>query len=290
MMKPLFHLIAAMCLVGCSKSEHYSEMVFIKGGTFLMGSDEGYPEERPTRETTVDSFWMDSTEVTNKQFATFVSATNYITLSERVPSKDDYPTAKPELLVPGSGVFVKPKDAYSQDLSWWNYVPDASWKHPDGPDSSIDHRMDEPVVHITFEDALAYSAWAGKRLPTEAEWEYAARGGLASKPFEWGDDFLHDGKHKANTWQGEFPIDNTQEDGHVGIAPVRSFSPNGFGLYDMTGNVWEWTTTKARGNARMTKGGSYLCAPNYCIRYRPAAKSPVTEDTSTNHIGFRCVR
>ncbi|MEE2819846.1 MAG: formylglycine-generating enzyme family protein [Planctomycetota bacterium] len=265
-------------------------MVFIKGGTFLMGSDQGYPEERPTRETTVGSFWMDSTEVTNKQFAEFVSATSYVTFSDRVPSKENYPNAKPELLVPGSGVFVPNKDAQVQELSWWSYVPGANWKHPEGPDSSIEHRMNEPVVHIAFEDARAYATWAGKRLPTEAEWEYAARGGLQGKTFEWGENFTPNNQHMANTWQGEFPIKNTEADGFAGISPVCSFSPNSFGLHDMTGNVWEWTTTRWGENVRVTKGGSFLCAPNYCIRYRPAAKSPVSEDTSTNHIGFRCVR
>ena len=288
MRKAIFHLIAAIFLVGCSKSEHCSEMVFIKGGTFFMGSDEGYPEERPAREMTVDSFWMDQTEVTNKQFAEFVKATGYITLSERTPSKEDYPTADPSLLVPGSGVFVPTKDA--QELLWWTYVPGAYWKHPEGPDSSIEDRMNDPVVHIAYEDATAYATWAGKRLPTEAEWEYAARGGLQGQPFEWGEHFAPNNQQMANTWQGEFPAENTQEDGYAGIAPVRSFSPNGYGLHDMTGNVWEWTTTTARGDSRITKGGSYLCAPNYCIRFRPAAKSPVTKDTSTNHIGFRCVR
>ncbi len=290
MIRVVIHLIGVMCLVGCLKSENYSGMVLVKGGAFLMGSEDGYPEEFPVHKMDVDSFWIDQTEVTNKQFAEFIEATGYITLSERVPSREDYPTADPSFLVPGSGVFVPIQDAHAQDLSWWQYAPGANWEHPEGPESSIEHRMNEPVVHIAYEDAQAYATWAGKRLPTEAEWEYAARGGLASKLFEWGDDFLIDGKYMANTWQGEFPIENTQADGFAGIAPVRSFSPNAYGLHDMTGNVWEWTATTARGNSRMTKGGSYLCAPNYCIRYRPAAKSPVTEDTSTNHIGFRCVR
>ncbi len=286
-----FTLILMACIpLGCASEKGTDGMVYIRGGTFLMGSDSGYPEERPERAVTVNSFLIDQTEVTNKAFAEFVADTGYITLSERTPSIEDYPDADPSLLVPGSGVFVAPTVTDAPELSWWRYEKGASWKHPEGRGSTIEHRMDDPVVHIAFEDAQAYAAWAGKRLPTEAEWEYAARGGLVGKQYEWGDEFTPNGKHMANTWQGEFPFENRSEDGFAVIAPVKSYPPNGYGLHDMTGNVWEWTTAITSNNQRMTKGGSFLCAPSYCKRYRPAAKSPVTTDTSTNHIGFRCVR
>lgn len=270
---------------------------------FIMGSDDGYPEEAPAREVPVveassplreKGFWIDATEVTNRQFAAFVAATDYITLAERQPKAEDYPDADAAFLVPGSAVFVPPAaDGPLAELSWWRYILGACWKHPEGPGSSIDARMDHPVVHVAFEDATAYAAWAGKRLPTEIEWEYAARGGLVGKTYAWGDEFTPGGKHMANTWQGAFPRGNTADDGFTGTAPVGQFPPNGFGLFDMAGNVWEWTTTKAvpaHTGERITKGGSFLCAPNYCSRYRPAAKSPVTADTSTSHVGFRCVQ
>jgi formylglycine-generating enzyme required for sulfatase activity len=266
-------------------------MVAIPGGTFLMGSNDGYAEERPVREVSVAPFRIDRTEVTNRQFAAFVAATGYITLAERAPDPKDYPDADPALLVPGSAVFVPPTvNESAADLTWWRYIPGACWKHPEGPGSTIEDRMDHPVVHVAFEDAQAYAAWAGKRLPTEAEWEFAARGGQVTKMYAWGDEFTPGGRHMANTWQGSFPRDNTRDDGFVGAAPVAQYPPNGFGLHDVAGNVWEWTTTESDGNTRITKGGSFLCAPNYCQRYRPAARSPVTVDTSTSHIGFRCVR
>lgn len=271
-----------------------ADMVFIQGGSFLMGSEDGYPEERPVREVTVSSFRIDRTEVTNRQFAAFVAATGYVTLAERAPDPNDYPKADPALLVPGSAVFIPPVgDDSSPELSWWRYMPGASWKHPEGPGSTIHSRMDHPVVHIAVEDAQAFAKWAGKRLPTEAEWEYAARGGLVGKTYAWGDEFTPGGKQMANTWQGAFPRGNTADDGFTGTAPVGQFPPNGFGLFDMAGNVWEWTTTQAlpaQTGERITKGGSFLCAPNYCSRYRPAARSPVTADTSTSHVGFRCVQ
>jgi sulfatase modifying factor 1 len=298
-------------------------MVWIPGGTFLMGSDRHYPEERPAHRVSVDGFWMDAHAVTNDEFARFVAATGYVTVAERAPDPADYPGAKPELLVPGSAVFPKP--ARRVDLrnpyEWWAYVPGADWRHPLGPDSSIDGLGDHPVVHVAYEDALAYARWAGKDLPTEAEWEFAARGGLDGATYAWGDEFLPGGRIMANTWQGEFPIQNLVLDGYEWTSPVGSFPPNGYGLYDMIGNVWEWTSdwyreygdvvrpccasTNPRGGERdasydprtpesriprkVIKGGSYLCAPNYCRRYRPAARLAQPVDTSTCHLGFRCV-
>ncbi len=266
-------------------------MVAISGGTFLMGSNDGYPEERPVREITVAPFRIDRTEVTNRQFTAFVAATGYLTLAERTPDAEDYPGADPALLVPGSAVFTPPaSDGPAADGTWWRYIPGACWKHPEGPGSSIADCMDHPVVHVAYEDAAAYATWAGKRLPTEAEWEFAARGGLVNATYAWGDEFTPGGRYMANTWQGSFPRSNTGQDGFAGIAPVGQYPPNGFGLLDMAGNAWEWTATEAANSTRITKGGSYLCAPNYCQRYRPAARSPVSVDTSTSHIGFRCVR
>lgn len=298
-------------------------MVWIPGGTFLMGSDRHYPEERPAHRVSVDGFWMDAHAVTNDEFARFVAATGHVTVAERTPDPADYPGAKPELLVPGSAVFRKP--ARRVDLrypyEWWSYVPGADWRHPRGPDSSIDGLGDHPVVHVAYEDAEAYARWAGKDLPTEAEWEFAARGGLDGATYAWGDEFLPGGRIMANTWQGEFPIQNLVLDGFEWTAPVGSFPPNGYGLYEMTGNVWEWTSdwyqehgdavrsccasTNPRGGERdashdprmpdipiprkVMKGGSYLCAPNYCRRYRPAARMAQPVDTSTCHLGFRCV-
>jgi formylglycine-generating enzyme len=297
-------------------------MVRIPGGTFAMGSDRHYAEEAPAHRVTVDAFWMDRYAVTNADFARFVRETGHVTLCERAPSASDYPGADPALLVPASVVFSPP--AHRVDLSnhfnWWAYVPGADWRHPDGPHSTIEGRDDQPVVHVAFEDAQAYAAWAGKALPTEAEWEFAARGGLEGAEFAWGDELAPGGKQMANTWQGDFPIENLALDGFVGRAPVGSFPPNGYGLHEMTGNVWEWTTDwygfyKAQENAccgqlnprgakrsgsydpcgtvpiprRVMKGGSYLCAPNYCKRYRPAARMAQPIDTSTGHLSFRCI-
>ncbi len=266
-------------------------MVAIPGGTFLMGSDDGHPEERPVRPVAVAAFRMDRTEVTNRQFAAFVAATGHVTVAEQALDPKEYPGTAPEQLVPGSGVFVAlaPGEAPAE-MAWWRYVPGACWKHPEGPGSTIEGRMDHPVVHVAFADAQAYAAWAGKRLPTEAEWECAARGGLVGASYPWGNEFMPGGRHMANTWQGSFPFTDTGDDGFVGTAPVGRFPSNGFGLHDVAGNVWEWTTTEDGARARITKGGSFLCAPSYCQRYRPAGRSPVTVETSTNHIGFRCVR
>jgi formylglycine-generating enzyme len=286
-------------------------MVWIPGGDFIMGSNKFYREERPARRASVGGFWIDPRPVTNADFAEFVRMTGYLTTSERAPDPAAYPDADPSLLVPGSAVFTKPAGpvALRDHQAWWAYVPGANWRHPEGPDSNIDGRGDHPVVHVSFEDVSAYAAWAGKALPTEAEWEFAARGGLDDATYAWGEEFAPDGQAMANTWQGRFPFENLAEDGYEGTSPVGSFPANPFGLYDMIGNVWEWTASvygvprpdtekpsccqsKQGGDqaaARVVKGGSHLCAPNYCLRYRPAARQSQTLDTATTHIGFRCV-
>jgi formylglycine-generating enzyme required for sulfatase activity len=286
-------------------------MVWIPGGTFAMGDDRFYPEERPVRQVSVDGFWMDTHPVTAAEFRRFVRETGYVTVAERPLDGADYPDADPELLVPGSLVFRK--TAGPVDLrnvtQWWEYLPGACWRRPQGPGSTINGRDRHPVVHVAFEDAAAYASWKGKDLPTETEWEFAARGGLDSAMFAWGDEHFPDGSPAANTWQGEFPWQNLKLDGFEGTSPVGSFPPNGYGLYDVCGNVWEWTSdffTTSQGEAagrpccvpgepgahiprRVIKGGSHLCAPNYCLRYRPAARQAEAIDTSTGHIGFRCV-
>jgi sulfatase modifying factor 1 len=298
-------------------------MVRIPGGVFKMGSNDFYSEERPTHNVEVDGLWMDEHPVTVTEFRTFVKATGYVTLAERPLDAADYPDAEPDLLVPGSLVFDSP--GHPVDLrdasNWWTYRPGAQWRYPEGPGSTLHGRDRHPVTHIAPEDAEAYATWIGKTLPTEAEWEFAARGGLDGATFIWGNEFAPKGKMMANTWQGEFPWQNLGTDGFEGTSPVKSFPPNGYGLYDMAGNVWEWTSdffTTFKGferaccvpkNPRATspesslvvgepgaqiprkviKGGSYLCAPNYCLRYRPAARQGEATDTSTSHIGFRCV-
>jgi sulfatase modifying factor 1 len=276
-----------------------------------MGSNAFYREERPIRRETVEGFWIDSHPVTNAEFQEFVTATGYVTMSERSPDAAAYPDADPAFLVPGSLVFTKPdRPVDMRDYrAWWAYVPGASWRAPEGPGSCLDGRSDHPVVHVAFEDAAAYAAWAGKALPTEAEWEFAARGGLDGATYAWGDEFAPDGKPMANIWQGRFPWENLAEDGYEGTSPVGAFPANGYGLYDMIGNVWEWTAgaatpprgeddkpscckakeTADRQTSGVVKGGSHLCAPNYCLRYRPAARQSQPLDTSTTHIGFRCV-
>ena len=294
----------------------------IPRGTFLMGSDAFYPEERPVHRVAVDEFWIDERPVTAADFRRFVRETGYVTFCERPLDPADFPGAAPESLVPGALVFRK--SAGPVDLrdfrNWWEYMPGAYWKHPEGPGSTINGRDRHPVVQVSYDDAGAYADWAGKDLPTEAEWEYAARGGLEGAAFAWGDEHFPDGKAMANSWQGEFPWQNLKLDGFEGTSPVGSFPPNGYGLYDMTGNVWEWTTdffvprhpdevekpccvpknphvasdrdSYAAGETiprRVIKGGSHLCAPNYCLRYRPAARQGEAVDTSTGHIGFRCV-
>ena len=301
------------------------DMALVPGGTFLMGSEDFYPEERPVHRVAVDAFWMDRTPVTVAQFRRFVKATGHVTLAERAPDAADYPHADPALLVPGALVFhptAGPVDL--RDVrNWWNWVPGARWDRPEGPGSDTYTRARHPVVHVAYEDAEAYADWAGKSLPTEAEWERAARGGLDGATYAWGDEVAPDGRFVANFWQGEFPWQNLGHDGFAGTSPVGSYPANGFGLHDMTGNIWEWTsdfftprhpdeaangccvprnprvTSDAESFAvggpgdhiprRVVKGGSHLCAPNYCLRYRPAARQGEAIDTSTSHIGFRCV-
>jgi sulfatase modifying factor 1 len=300
-------------------------MAFIPAGTFLMGSDHHYPEEAPAHEVSVDGFWIDIYAVTNERFQRFVEATGYVTIAERPLNPQDYPGALPELLVPGSIVFQQPP--HRVDLgnpnNWWTYVPGADWRHPQGPGSSITGLEKHPVVHVAYVDAAAYAEWQGKTLPTEAQWERASRGGLKGAVYSWGNEFTPGGRLMANTWQGEFPWQNLRADGRTGTLPVGSFPPNGYGLHDMAGNVWEWTAdwyqprhpdkapdsccipVNPRGGGqeqsydpaqpeiriprKVLKGGSHLCAANYCLRYRPAARIPEMIDTSTSHIGFRCV-
>lgn len=297
-------------------------MVWVPGGMFLMGSDRHYPEEAPAHRVAVGGLWMDRCAVTNAAFRRFVDATGYVTVAERPPDPADYPHADPALLVPASAVFRRPPHPVplTDPYRWWFHVPGASWRHPRGPQSSLKGLEDHPVVHVAWQDVSAYSTWVGKDLPTEAEWERAARGGLEGAEYPWGDELTPGGRHMSNVWQGEFPVSNERLDGYEYTAPVRSFPPNGYGLFEMTGNVWEWTTdwyqdhaaatpgccavddpqggerdrsVDARDPARLprkvVKGGSHLCAPNYCSRYRPAARMAQPVDTSTSHVGFRCV-
>lgn len=304
----------------------HGAMRWIDGGTFTMGSDHHYPEERPTRSVAVDGFWIDPEPVTNAKFAEFVSETGYVTVAERPLDPADYPGAPPENLLPGSMVFVPPPRPVSHRhiANWWSWMRDACWRHPLGPGSTIDELAEHPVVHVSYEDAVAYCRWARCTLPTEAEWEIAARGGLDGADFTWGDGDPQESAPLANTWQGAFPWENRAIDGWVRTSPVGSYPPNGYGLYDMAGNVWEWTDdwyTDQPGQEALTsaccvprnprggmeassydprqphlriprkvvKGGSHLCAPNYCLRYRPAARQPEMIDTGMSHLGFRCI-
>ena len=300
-------------------------MVWIPGGTFRMGSDEHYPEEAPAQPASVDGFWMDRCPVTNRDFEAFVQATGHRTVAEVAPDPAQYPGGKRELMNPGSLVFKKPGGPVDMRdfTNWWKYILGADWRHPRGPNSTIRGRADHPVVHVAYADAEAYARWKGKSLPTEAEWEFAARGGLDGAEYAWGNELMPEGRPMANFWQGEFPWQNLRTDGYEGTSPVASFPANGYELFDMTGNVWEWTTDwytprQAHGKAspccipsnprggpmedsydprqpririprRVIKGGSHLCAPNYCRRYRPAARFPEPIDTSTCHLGFRCI-
>ncbi len=299
-------------------------MVFIPGGEFLMGSDKALsrPDERPVHQVKVGPFWMDTTEVTNAQFKSFVEATHYVTTAEIPPRMEDIMAQLPpgseqppaESLQAGSLVFAIPKGVEY----WWQWVNGADWRHPEGPLSNIDGKDNYPVVQVSWFDAVAYAKWAGKRLPTEAEWEFASRGGLKGKTYVWGDEAPAKGKPKANTWQGEFPKSNLGTDGHTGSSPVGSFAPNGYGLYDMAGNVWEWVQDFYRSDAyqlqsdkkvavnpqgpkdsfdpeepyitkRTQRGGSFLCEEKFCASYRPSGRMKASPDTGLIHTGFRCV-
>ncbi|ARS27556.1 formylglycine-generating enzyme family protein [Sphingomonas sp. KC8] len=302
-------------------------MIAIKGGRFRMGSDRHYPEEAPAHDVIVDDFAIDATPVTNAQFAAFVAATGHVTFAETPPNPDDYPGILPEMIRAGSLVFTPPPGPIElrDPFAWWSFTFDADWRRPYGPGSTIDGLDDHPVVHIAYADAQAYADWAGKSLPTEAEWEFAARGGIADADYAWGDELEPGGVHHANVWQGAFPWQNLGGDGWERTSPVRNYPANGYGLFDMIGNVWEWTAdwyadrhaakdpaasaccvprnprgaveTESRDpcmpdlvvGRRVLKGGSHLCAPNYCQRYRPAARYAQPIDTSTSHVGFRCV-
>jgi formylglycine-generating enzyme required for sulfatase activity len=298
-------------------------MVWIKGGSFAMGSDHHYPEERPVRRVSVDGFWIDRMPVTNREFSRFVAATGHRTLAETAPDAADYPGAMPELLVPSSLVFRSPDhpiDPRGPSTQWWSYEAGADWSHPTGPDSDLSGLEEHPVVHVALYDVEAYARWAKAELPTEAEWEFAARGGNQDSEYAWGHELMPEGMSMANIWQGMFPYANFKEDGWERTSPVGTFPPNGYGLYDMIGNVWEWTADwwtmersqqhscctarNPRGGERdasidpadaaaiprrVIKGGSHLCAPNYCRRYRPAARHARPVDTSTSHVGFRCI-
>ena len=310
-------------------------MVWIPGGEFTMGCDDprrlphggpdAMPDARPIHRVSVDGFWMDRVEVTNRQYAAFVKATGYITVAERTPKAEDFPGAPPENLVAGSVVFSPPAQAVPLDdhYQWWRYEKGANWQHPEGAASSILQRQDYPVIHIAYEDAEAYAKWAGKRLPTESEWEFAARGGLEGKTYAWGDEFRPGGKWMANTWQGEFPVRDTGEDGFVGVAPVAQFPANAYGLFDMAGNVWEWCSDWYRPDVylectygapegsvvrnpkgpensfdpaepgerkRVHRGGSFLCTEHYCARYMIGTRGKGEISSASNHLGFRCVK
>jgi len=310
-------------------------MVWIPGGEFLMGTTDptkevcggpdSMPDARPIHRVNVDGFWMDATEVTNEQFARFVKATGYVTVAERKPRAEDYPGAPPELLVPGSVVFNPPRQAVPLDnaMRWWRYVPGANWRHPEGPQSTIEGREQHPAVHVAHEDAEAFARWSGKRLPTEAEWEFASRGGQDGRRYCWGDELQPGGRWMANIWQGEFPHRDTADDGYAGLAPVRSFPANPYGLFDVAGNVWEWCSDWYRPDAyalrqtreavvvrnpagpmqqdsldpsepgvakRVQRGGSFLCTDQYCTRYMLGSRGKGAPDTGSNHLGFRCVK
>lgn len=300
-----------------------SAMVWIEGGVLQMGSPDGlFPDALPVHEVRLDGFWIDRTEVTNTQFASFVAATGYVTVAEQTPRAEDYPGVPAENLVAGSIVFTPPDHAVAlhQPLRWWSYMPGANWRRPEGPGSTIEGRLDHPVVHVAWDDVVAYAQWAGKRLPTEAEWEWAARGGLVGTRFVWGDAFQPDGVPRANLFQGRFPHHDTGADGFTATSPVKAFPPNRFGLYGMAGNVWEWTADwyrpdtyarragaapvdDPRGPAeeesydpaepglakRVQRGGSFLCTDQYCSRYRPDGRGKGAPDSGTNHLGFRLV-
>jgi len=280
------------------------KMIQLEGGSFLMGTDdkEGFPQdgEGPVREIEIAPFYIDETAVTNGQFSKFIKETHYVTEAEKYGWSFVFCKFVPEKILGSNPQVV-------QEAPWWCAVEGACWKSPEGPHSNIKHRMDHPVVHVSWNDAVEYCKWAGKRLPTEAEWEYAARGGLVQKRFPWGDDLLVDGEHRCNIWQGQFPVRNNCDDGYAGTAPAKSFKPNNYGLYNTSGNVWEWCLDwfspdyhvsgprknpdgPPEGEVKVVRGGSYLCHRSYCNRYRVAARTSNTPDSSTGHTGFRCVR
>ncbi|MDF2191571.1 formylglycine-generating enzyme family protein [Paraflavitalea sp. CAU 1676] len=306
-------------------------MVWIPGGEFSMGGvnpagmqdggKEQMQDARPVHRVYLDGFMMDATEVTNAQFAEFVNATGYITVAEKQPSADEFPGAPKENLVAGSVVFSPPASnvELNDRYQWWNYVKGANWRHPEGPGSSIDQRGSYPVVHIAWEDAAEYARWAGKRLPTEAEWEYAARAGKAGSLYAWGNQFKPDGKWMANTYQGKFPVQDVAADGFRGLAPVKQFPANNFGLYDMAGNVWEWCSdwyrpdyyqelndrgiannphgplvpwdpAEPKERKKVQRGGSFLCTDQYCTRYMVGTRGKGEWRSGANHLGFRCVK
>lgn len=293
-------------------------MVWIPDGEFQMGTEHpAMMDARPVHRVRLKGFWMDQTEITNEQFERFVKATDYVTVAEQTPKAEDFPGAPPENLVAGSIIFTRPADEVelNDPRSWAKYLPGANWRHPEGPKSDLQGREQHPVVHVCWDDAAAYARWAGKRLPTEAEWEYAARGGLDRRPFVWGDELKPGGKWQANIWQGRFPVENTAEDGFAHTAPVGSFPANGYGLYDMAGNVWEWCAdwyTAAyyevspgenpqgpqRSNdplepgiaKRVQRGGSFRCSDQHCIRYMPGGRGKGAVDSGLSHVGFRCVK
>jgi len=308
-------------------------MVWIPGGEFSMGSDDpttsmcggkdSMPDARPIHRVYVDGFWMDITEVTNAQFEAFVKATGYVTIAEIAPKAEDFPGAPPENLVAGSVSFAPPNTPVplNNHLQWWTYLKGANWRHPEGAGSDLKGRENYPVIHIAHADAAAYAKWAGKRLPTEAEWEFSSRGGLSGQLYAWGDDLKPGGKWPANIFEGKFPYHDTGEDGFKGLAPVKQYAPNGYGLYDIGGNVWEWVSDWYRPDTyerdaakglvrnpqgpaeaesfdpsepgikkRVHKGGSFLCTEQYCTRYMVGTRGKGEPDTGTNHVGFRCVQ
>lgn len=294
-----------------------ADMIWIPAGKFTMGANDGQPDERPLHDAKVVGFWMDRYEVTNDQFAKFVSDTGYVSTAEKKPEAAQFPGVPEENLVPGSVVFYVPERVVSLNnhMQWWRYLPKADWRHPEGPESNLTGRGSHPVVHVSWFDCVEYAKWAGKRLPTEAEWEYASRGGLEQNPFSWGREKFPKGQWMMNIWQGQFPTENTAQDGFKGTAPVGSFPPNGYGLHDMAGNVWEWVQDWYRPDyyahsprdnpkgpddsvdpdepgvaKRVGRGGSFLCSDMYCKGYRPSARQKTSPDTGLSHTGFRCVK
>jgi formylglycine-generating enzyme required for sulfatase activity len=315
-------LFASLSAFAAEPTTAPAEMVRIAPGTFTMGSDDPRtPDAAPLHQVTLDGFWMDVAPVTNEQFDKFVNETKYVTVAERKPDPKDYPGVPVEKLVAGSAVFTPPPHDVPLDDAyvWWKYVAGANWRHPEGPQGDLKGREHHPVVQICFEDAQAYAKWAGKRLPTEAEFEYAARGGLAGKPYSWGDDLKPGGKWPANIWQGRFPAENTADDGYVATSPVKAFPPNGFGLYDVGGNVWQWCSDWYRPDSyqtadpntpvknpkgpadsidpaepgvakRVLRGGSFLCSDRYCTRYLVGSRGKGAPDSGAVNIGIRCVK